>query len=70
MPVSFLKISTQSTILCGSYASPNVQNRMCELCTFSQIRSQLLAVQTFAIGQYIAFFDKSMSHSLVGLLYK
>ena len=29
-----------------------------------------MAVQTIAIGQYIAFFDKSMSHSLVGLLYK
>ena len=27
------------------YESLNVQNRMCELCTFSQIRSQLLMQQ-------------------------
>ena len=38
IPLSFLKVLTLCTIPCGFYASPNAQNRMCELCTFSQIR--------------------------------
>ena len=42
IPLSSLKISTLCIILCGFYTSPNAQNRMCELCTFSQIWSQLL----------------------------
>ena len=40
--LSTLKISTLFTIFCGFYASPNAQNRMCELCTFSQIQSHIL----------------------------
>ena len=40
--LSFLKVSHLHTILCGLYESPNEQNRMCELCTFSQIWSQIM----------------------------
>ena len=39
--LSLLKMSNLYVILCGCYESPNVKNRMCELCTFSQIQSQL-----------------------------
>ena len=39
--LSFLQISTLCTIHCGFYGSLNTQNRMCELCTFSQIRSHI-----------------------------
>ena len=45
IPLSFLKLSTLCTIPYGFYASPNAQNRMCELCTFSQIRSQIYILQ-------------------------
>ena len=41
IPLLSLKISTLYIILYGYYESPNAQNRMCELCTFSQIQSQL-----------------------------
>ena len=41
IPLPSLKISTLSTIVCGFYASANAENRMCELCTFSQIQSQI-----------------------------
>ena len=41
IPLSFLKVSNLYTIPCGFYGSPNEQNRMCELCTFSQIRSHI-----------------------------
>ena len=37
-----LKASHLSVILKGFYESPKVKNWMCELCTFSQIQSQLL----------------------------
>ena len=40
--LSFLKVSHLYTILCGFYESSNKQNRMCELCTFSQIRSHMM----------------------------
>ena len=42
IPVSSLKLSYLYTIPCGFYDSPNEQNWMCELCTFSQIRSHIL----------------------------
>ena len=41
IPLWSLKVSHLNTILCDFYESPNEQNRMCELCTFSQIRSHL-----------------------------
>ena len=41
MPLSFLKVSHLNTIPYGFYESPNEQNWMCELCTFSQIRSHM-----------------------------
>ena len=41
IPLSFLKVSHLNTIPCGFYESPNEQNWMCELCTFSQIRSHM-----------------------------
>ena len=40
--LSFLKVSHLYTIPCGLYESPNEQNRMFELCTFSQIRSRVM----------------------------
>ena len=39
--LSLLKVSNLYVILCGCYGSPNVKNRMCELRTFSQIRSPI-----------------------------
>ena len=36
IPLLFLKVSHLNTIPCGFYESPNEQNRMCELCTFSK----------------------------------
>ena len=44
IPLCFLKISILYTIHCGFYRSPNTQNQMCELCTFSQIRSNFVTV--------------------------
>ena len=41
IPLSTLKVSYLYIIPCGFYESPNEQNRMCELCTFSQIQSQI-----------------------------
>ena len=41
IPLSFLKVSHLNTIPCGFYESPNEQNQICELCTFSQIRSHI-----------------------------
>ena len=32
--VLLLKVSNLYAFLCGYYGSPNVQNQMCELCTF------------------------------------
>ena len=37
----FLKVSNLYATPCGFYGSPNEQNRMCELCIFSQIWSHL-----------------------------
>ena len=42
IPLSSLKVSCLDTISCGLYESPNEQNWMCELCTFSQIQSQMV----------------------------
>ena len=42
IPLSLQKVSNLYAIICGRYASPNVKNQMCELCTFSQIQSQLM----------------------------
>ena len=44
IPLSFLKVSQLNTIRCGFYESPNEQNWMCELCTFSQIRSHIISL--------------------------
>ena len=41
IPLSFLEVSHLNTIPYSFYESPNEQNRMCELCTFSQIRSHI-----------------------------
>ena len=41
IPLSSLKVSYLYTIPCGFYDSSNEQNWMCELCTFSQIRSHI-----------------------------
>ena len=41
IPLLLLKVSNLYAILCGCHGSPNVKNWMCELCTFSQIRSQI-----------------------------
>ena len=41
IPLLSLKVSNCYTIACSFYGSPNEQNRMYELCTFSQIRSHI-----------------------------
>ena len=41
IPLLSLKISDLHTVPNKFYESLNVENRMCELCTFSQIRSQM-----------------------------
>ena len=40
--ISSLKVSNLYAIPCGFYESPNEQNGICELCTFSQIWSCIL----------------------------
>ena len=42
IPLSPLKVSHLYTIPYGFYGSSNDQNWMCELCTFSQIQSQMI----------------------------
>ena len=42
IPLSLLNVSGQYTVPYGFYESPNAQNWMCELCTFSQIRSLMM----------------------------
>ena len=44
--LSSLKISNLYTIPLGFYGSPNAQNWMCELCTFSQIWSHIDVINT------------------------
>ena len=44
IPLSSLKVSCLDTIFCGLYEFPNEQNRMCELRTFSQIRSHIIFI--------------------------
>ena len=46
------KVSNLYAILCGCYGSPNVKNRMCKLCTFSQIRSQLCDFKHASVKSY------------------
>ena len=41
IPLSFLQMLDLCIVLSGFYESMNEKNRMCELCTFSQIRSQI-----------------------------
>ena len=41
IPLSFLEILDLYTVYSGFYESLNEENRMCELCMFSQIRSHL-----------------------------
>ena len=47
--VSSLKVSHLYTIPCSFYESPNEKNWMCELCTFSQIRSHMEVEKVKAI---------------------
>ena len=42
IPLTALKVSTLCTIYCDFYRYPNTQIRMCELSTFSQIRSHIM----------------------------
>ena len=42
IPLSFLQILNLYTVSSRFYESLNEENWMCELCTFSQIRSQLV----------------------------
>ena len=52
--VSLMKVSNQYAILCSSYGSLNVQNRICELGTFSQMQSHMssnLLALTYCILQ-------------------
>ena len=48
--VSFLKGSKLFAILCGGYGSPNLQNRLCELGTFSRICSYISNSLSFFIS--------------------
>ena len=41
IPLATWQVLNLYIIPCGFYGSPNEKNRMCELCTFSQIRSQI-----------------------------
>ena len=55
IPLSFLQILDLYTVSSGFYESLNEKNRMCELCTFSQIRSHIILV-TFT---YVTGFAKT-----------
>ena len=50
IPLSSLNVSNLYAILCGCYRSPNVKNRMCELCKFSQIRSHISKCKHLSLG--------------------
>ena len=50
IPLTALKVSTLYIIHCDFYRYPNTQNRMCELCTFSRIRS---LISNYMIGWYL-----------------
>ena len=56
IPLSSLKISYLYTIPCGFYESPNEHNRMCELCMFSQIRSQMWYC-TSSVSRYTHWYQ-------------
>ena len=58
IPLSFLKVSNRYTIACSFYGSPNEQNRMSELCTFSQIWSHIyLATCQCDIATQLQYFN-------------
>ena len=64
IPVSLLKVSNLNPIPCGSNGSPNVQNWMCELCTFSQIRSHFLNHGKFYFALYWRFWHALLCRAL------
>ena len=45
IPLTFLQMSDLYTVPTRFYESLKDKNRMCELCTFSQIRSQLFELK-------------------------
>ena len=50
--LQFLKIVHQSVIPGRIYDFPNLKKWMCELCTFSQIRSQLMNDKYLILSKY------------------
>ena len=60
IPLLFLQISDLFTVPTRFYESLNEQNQMCELCMFSQIRSQILMVLYILLVYHIKnlTFDK------------
>ena len=55
IPLSFLQMLDLCIVPSGFYESLNEKNRMCELCTFSQIRSQLIFGTHFYCGIKVLF---------------
>ena len=58
--LSLRKRSNLYTIPCGFYGSANAQNRMCELCMFSQIWSHIFILANNAIHQHNVFLLTSL----------
>ena len=56
IPLWLLKVSHLYTIPCSFYESPNEQNRMCELCTFSQIRSHIYMCVYIYVYLYMCIY--------------
>ena len=68
IPLTALKISALCTIHCDFYGYPNTQNRMYELCTISQIQSQMVTtaflllhicsytIELCSLSQYVIFY--------------
>ena len=65
IPLSLLKISELCDIPSRFYESLNEKNRMCELCTFSQIWSHILMIHTH-IAMIVALLPGDIS--ITGLL--
>ena len=61
IPLSSLKVSTLCIIRCDFYGSLNTQNWMCELCTFSQIRSHISNILIFI---EVVFLDVAIASQL------
>ena len=57
IPLSFLQILDLYTVFSGLYESLNEENRMCELCTFSQIWSHMYTVVRLTICNYVAIYS-------------